>query len=88
VVGVNAGGVAETVNDSVGQLARSADPADYAEAIEALFARDIEAIGAAARVHTVETFAWNRVFEDLCMVYGEVSGRPEFVQPGEDLALH
>ncbi|MBU1345731.1 MAG: glycosyltransferase [Alphaproteobacteria bacterium] len=88
VVGVNAGGVAETVNDSVGQLARSADPVHYAEAIEALFERDIEAIGAAARVHTVETFAWNRVFEDLCMTYGEVSGRPEFVTPGELAAVH
>ncbi|MEQ7155728.1 glycosyltransferase [Brevundimonas aurifodinae] len=88
VVGVNAGGVAETVNDSVGQLARSADPDDYAQAIEALFARDIEALGAAARVHTVETFSWNRVFEDLCMTYGEVSGRPEFVQPAEQPAVH
>ncbi|MBX9614856.1 MAG: glycosyltransferase [Brevundimonas sp.] len=88
VVGVNAGGVAETVNNSVGQLSRSADPGEYAEAIEALFARDVEAIGAAARVHTVETFAWNRVFEDLCMVYGEVSGRPEFVQPAAELAVH
>lgn len=88
VVGVNAGGVAETVNDSVGQLARSADPDDYAQAIEALFERDIEAIGAAARVHTVETFAWNRVFEDLCMTYGEVSGKAEFVTPGEALAVH
>ena len=67
---------------------KSADPGDYAQAIEALFARDIEAIGAAARVHTVETFAWNRVFEGLCMTYGEVSGRPEFVQPGEELAVH
>ncbi len=88
VVGVNAGGVAETVNDSVGQLARSADPDDYAQAIEALFARDIEALGAAARVHTVERFSWNRVFEDLCMTYGEVSGRPEFVQPAEQPAVH
>jgi alpha-1,6-mannosyltransferase len=88
VVGVNAGGVAETVNDSVGQLARSADPDDYAQAIEALFARDIEALGAAARVHTVQTFSWNRVFEDLCMTYGEVSGRPEFVQPAEQPAVH
>lgn len=88
VVGVNAGGVAETVNDSVGQLARSADPDQYAQAIEALFARDIEEIGAAARVHTVERFAWNRVFEDLCMTYGEVSGKPEFVTPGEELAVH
>jgi len=88
VVGVNAGGVAETVNDSVGQLSRSADPDDYAQAIEALFARDIEALGAAARVHTVERFSWNRVFEDLCMTYGEVSGRPEFVQPAEQPAVH
>jgi alpha-1,6-mannosyltransferase len=84
VVGVNAGGVAETVTHEVGQLAASADPDEYAEAVRALFERDIEAIGAAARVYAVEKFAWNRVFEDLCMVYGEVSGRPEFVgQPGE-----
>jgi alpha-1,6-mannosyltransferase len=88
VVGVNAGGVAETVTNDVGQLAASADPAEYAAAIEALFARDIEAIGAAARVHTVENFAWNRVFEDLCMVYGDVSGKGAFVQPAEDWAVH
>jgi len=88
VVGVNAGGVAETVTDRVGQLARSADPDDYAQAVAALFERDIEAIGAAARVHTVERFAWNRVFEDLCMTYGEVSGKPEFVTPAEPLPVH
>ena len=85
VVGVNAGGVAETVDMSVGQLAASADPADYAEAVEALFARDIEALGQAARVKMVEQFAWNRVFEDLSMLYGELSGRSEFVMP-QDVA--
>ncbi|MBX7247639.1 MAG: glycosyltransferase [Caulobacteraceae bacterium] len=78
VVGVNAGGVAETVDSGVGQLARSADPDDYAEAIEALFARDVEAVGAAARTRAVERFAWNRVFEDLCLLYGQLSGRPGF----------
>lgn len=88
VVGVNAGGVAETVDHSVGQLAASADPDDYAQAIEALFARDIEALGAAARVKTVEQFAWNRVFEGLCMVYGDVSGERAFVDPAEELAVH
>ncbi|WP_292082868.1 MULTISPECIES: glycosyltransferase [unclassified Brevundimonas] len=88
VVGVNAGGVAETVDMSVGQLARSADPADYAEAVEALFARDVEALGHAARVKTVEQFAWNRVFEDLSMLYGELSGRPEFVLPQEIAPLN
>ncbi|MBB4797791.1 alpha-1,6-mannosyltransferase [Brevundimonas bullata] len=88
VVGVDAGGVAETVDLSVGQLARSADPADYAEAVEALFARDVEALGQAARVKTVEQFAWGRVFEDLSMLYGELSGRSEFVRPQETAPLN
>ncbi|HEY1072014.1 glycosyltransferase [Brevundimonas sp.] len=88
VVGVNAGGVAETVDLNVGQLARSADPADYAEAIEALFERDVEALGQAARIKMVEQFAWNRVFEDLSMLYGELSGRPEFVMPQEIAPLN
>jgi glycosyltransferase involved in cell wall biosynthesis len=88
VVGVNAGGVAETVDASVGQLAKSADPADFAEAIEALFARDVEAVGRAARLHAVDNFAWSRVFEDLCVVYGEVTGRSSFVQPRKDPTGH
>ena len=83
VVGVNAGGVKETVDDSVGQLAKSADPRHYAAAIEALFERDIEALGLAARARTVERFAWNRVFEDLATVYAEVSGEAAFARPGE-----
>lgn len=88
VVGVNAGGVAETVDPSVGQLAASADADDYAQAVEALFARDIEAIGRAAREKAVNQFAWNRVFEDLCMVYGELTGEAAFVQPEEAFAVH
>jgi len=88
VVGINAGGVAETVDPSVGQLADSADPDRYAQAVEALFERDIEAIGQAARVKTVEQFAWNRVFEDLCMVYGDLTGEAGFVQPAADWAVH
>ena len=88
VVGVNAGGVAETVDESVGQLAARAEAADYAEAVEALFARDIEAIGRAAREKAVSQFAWNRVFEDLCMVYGELTGEAAFVTPDAALPLH
>ncbi|WOB77772.1 glycosyltransferase [Brevundimonas nasdae] len=88
VVGVNAGGVAETVDESVGQLAASADADDYAQAVEALFARDIEAIGRAAREKAVSQFAWNRVFEDLCMVYGELTDEAAFVNPDMALPLH
>ena len=63
-------------------------PTDYAQAVEALFARDIEAIGRAAREKAVSQFAWNRVFEDLCMVYGELTGEAAFVTPDEALPLH
>ena len=80
VVGVNAGGVKETVDDSVGQLAKSAEPKAYAAAIEALFKRDIEAIGEAARARAVDRFAWDRVFADLCQVYADVSGAPAFAE--------
>lgn len=86
VVGVNSGGVAETVDSSVGQLSVSADPDDYAEAIAALFERDLDALGRAARARTVEKFAWNRVFEDLCSVYADVSGKAEFAQAGDGRA--
>lgn len=87
VVGVNAGGVAETVTNAVGQLSNSADPRAYAAAIEALFERDVDAIGQAARVYTVERFAWNRVFEELCMVYGELTGERAFVETGDDAVI-
>ena len=88
VVGVDAGGVKETVDNSVGQLATAAEPGVYAEAIKALFARDIEALGAAARQRAVDRFAWNRVFEDLCMTYADVSGERAFVEPSGDWAEH
>jgi Glycosyltransferase len=78
VVGVNAGGVAETVNNTVGQLAKSAKPDQYAQAVEALFERDVEAVGAAARDYVVENYAWSRVFEGLCRTYGTVSQEPAF----------
>ena len=88
VVGVNAGGVKETVDETVGQLAKSADPVHYAAAVEALFARDIEALGAAARVKAVERFSWSRVFEGMCMTYADVSGQRAFVEPRGGWADH
>ena len=83
VVGVNSGGVSETVDESVGQLARSADPDDYAEAVAVLFERDIEALGQAARLRAVNHYAWNRVFEDLSMLYAQTSGCSAFAMPSE-----
>lgn len=87
VVGVNSGGVAETVDDCVGQLADQACPEVYAEAVAALFQRDVDALGRAARVRAVERFSWGRVFEDLTMLYGELTGQGAFVAPAEDVRV-
>ncbi|MBC6980720.1 glycosyltransferase [Caulobacter sp. 17J80-11] len=78
VVGVASGGVAETVDATVGSLAPSAAPEDFAEAVEALFDRDLAQLGQAARARAVELFAWERVFGDLGGLYAELSGEPAF----------
>lgn len=88
VVGVNSGGVAETVDDEVGRLAPVAAPGPFAAAIEALFDQDLEALGAAARERAENRFAWDRVFEDLCMLYAELTGQVAFVEPAEAYAMH
>lgn len=75
VIGPDKGGVGELIDETVGQHARSSDPADLAEAIEALFARDIHAIGQAARRRTVMRHTWDRTFEGLTRLYGQWVGR-------------
>lgn len=83
VVGVASGGVAESVDDAVGQLAeRSTGPA-LAEAIEALFARDVRSVSEAARMRAVERHAWDSVFRDLSRVYARVSGHTGFAAEAE-----
>jgi len=78
VVGVAAGGVAESVDEEVGQLAVASEPAAFAEAIEALFARDVAAVGMAARRRAAERHGWDAVFRQLCAIYGGLTGRRAF----------
>lgn len=88
VVGVASGGVAETVDETVGQLASRARTAAFAEAIEALFRRDLQALSRAARERVMARFAWERVFEDLAQVYAEVSGAEAFTDQRAAAAVH
>jgi alpha-1,6-mannosyltransferase len=88
VVAPPSGGVAETVDHQVGQVAaRSTAPA-FAEAIEALFARDLRRLGVQARARAVSRHGWRGVFERLCDIYAEVSGEPGFSRRLEVVALH
>jgi alpha-1,6-mannosyltransferase len=86
VVGVGSGGLAETVDNEVGQLAARSAAAPFAEAIEALFDRDVRQVGAHARVRAVARHSWDSVFEDLSDIYAQVTGDGAFVIPA-DLAL-
>ncbi len=79
VVGVAAGGVAESVDEAVGALAARSDGRAMAEAIDALFGRDLEAVGRAARLRAEVRHGWNAVFERLSAIYARLTGNPAFV---------
>ncbi|MBS0296149.1 MAG: glycosyltransferase [Proteobacteria bacterium] len=88
VVGVSRGGVSETVDNTVGQLAKTSDPRDFAEAVDALFGRDREALSLAARERAMERFAWDRVFTDLSALYAQVARAPAFADDSQALPVH
>lgn len=76
VVGSKRGGVGELIDETVGQPAESVEPAGLAEAIEALFARDVGEISKAARRRAETRHGWDATFENLTRLYGElVAGR-------------
>jgi len=79
VVGIDAGGVAESVDDAVGQLATRSDGPAMAEAIEALFARDLAETGRTARQRAVARHGWDAVFERLGAIYGRLTGNAAFI---------
>jgi alpha-1,6-mannosyltransferase len=87
VVGVGSGGVAESVDETVGQLADRSEPAAFAAAIEALFERDLWALGQAARARAVERHGWDAVFTRLCEVYAETTGDSAFTTRESVLAM-
>jgi alpha-1,6-mannosyltransferase len=74
VVGPSTGGVSELIDDSVGQRAIEATASGMAEAIEALFARDLKALSKAARTRAEERHSWDRTFTGLMNIYGGLLG--------------
>ncbi|HRD29218.1 MAG TPA: glycosyltransferase, partial [Caulobacter sp.] len=81
VVGVDAGGVAESVDHAVGQLAWRSDSAALAEAVAALFERDLALVGRTARTRAETRHGWNRVFEQLAAIYARLTCDTAFVTP-------
>jgi alpha-1,6-mannosyltransferase len=75
VVGPSRGGVAELIDETVGQPASQVTAAGLMEAIEALFDRNLAVLSQAARRRALERHSWERTFEGLSRIYGELLGR-------------
>jgi alpha-1,6-mannosyltransferase len=75
VIGPNKGGVGELIDSSVGQHADGSDPESLAEAIEALFARDVAQIALAARRRAETRHSWDNTFEGLTRLYSTLISR-------------
>jgi alpha-1,6-mannosyltransferase len=56
-------------------LAAPNDPADMAAAITALYERDIEALGAAARARVLQRYTWSQALRIELAHYARISGR-------------
>jgi len=69
VVAARAGAIPEIVDENVGVLAKPADGESMAEAIAALYERDIEAVGAAARARVLKKFTWTQAFTSQVNAY-------------------
>jgi alpha-1,6-mannosyltransferase len=69
VVGVAEGGVAELVGDRHGVLVPPGNACAFAEGIEALYAHDVQALGARARETVERRYSWDRVMSSLLALY-------------------
>jgi alpha-1,6-mannosyltransferase len=74
VVAARAGAFPELVDESVGILAEPNSGVGMAEAIAALYERDIEAVGATARARVLKHFTWHRAFHAQTSTYASLAG--------------
>jgi alpha-1,6-mannosyltransferase len=76
VVGTTGGGVAELVDDQTGILAQPNSAASLAEAIEAVYARNLAQLGVNARRKAQDHYDWNQILPQLMQRYdGLLAGR-------------
>jgi len=74
VVAMRAAAVPELMDERVGMLAEPHDDpshgaANLAGAIAALYDRDLDVLGAAARAHVARNYSWTRAFQGLMARY-------------------
>jgi alpha-1,6-mannosyltransferase len=74
VVTARAGAFPEFVDERVGMLAEPGSDASMAEAIVALYERDLHALGATARERVLKHFTWEHAFQAQSAAYASLLG--------------
>jgi alpha-1,6-mannosyltransferase len=85
VVAARASAIPEFVDESVGMLAEPLSGASMAEAIAALYDRDIEAIGATARARVLRRFTWQKAFQTQLSAYASLLGARRLTVPEQQI---
>jgi alpha-1,6-mannosyltransferase len=73
VIGTRAGAVPELVSEDVGSLAEPHSSQSMADCIAALYDRDIESLGVAARKRVLQQFTWQQALQAQIAVYASVA---------------
>jgi alpha-1,6-mannosyltransferase len=73
VIGVNAGAVAELIDDEVGVLADNDDARSLKHAIEKLYSGDLAKMGRRARARVEHEYTWDRTCASLLERYQQLS---------------
>jgi alpha-1,6-mannosyltransferase len=76
VVGIRSGAVPELVDDASGVLAERADPGVFAAAVRALYDRDVEVMGRAARARVLARFTWQQALQMQMAAYAGLGAVP------------
>lgn len=85
VVAARAGAIPEFVDETVGQLAEPYSADSMAEAITALYERDLDAIGAAARAKVLRQFTWAQAFQLQVMAYAGLASAHRIPAPSRQV---
>jgi alpha-1,6-mannosyltransferase len=73
VVAARASAIPEFVDESVGMLAEPCNAGSMADAIAALYERDLEAVGATARARVLQRFTWHKAFQAQTTAYASLA---------------
>lgn len=88
VVAARAGAIPEFLDGSVGMLADPGSARSMADAIAALYERDLDQLGEAARARVMQRFTWNHAFQQQMSVYASLLGvRRPALAPRETVQL-